>query len=60
MKINGTYIHTRGVSPDEAKLMQRAVVHYQVVRALVREHLRKELVESGTEDNSNEKIRTDE
>lgn len=59
MTINGTYIHAKGTQPNELALMQRAVVHYQVVRALVREHLRKELVESGMEDNSNEKIRTD-
>ena len=47
MTINGTYIYARGTPPDELALMQRVVIHYQVVRALVKKHLRKELVENG-------------
>lgn len=41
MKINGTYIHAKGTSPDEFALMQRAVIHYNLAMAWAKECLEK-------------------
>lgn len=41
MYINGTHIQVRGVPPDEVKLMQRAVIHYNLAMAWAKERLEK-------------------
>ena len=41
MTINGVFIHTSGLSPDELALMQRAVIHYNLAMAWAKERLEK-------------------
>lgn len=41
MTINGTYIHVKGIPFDEAALMQRAVIHYNLAMAWAKERLEK-------------------